>query len=93
MNLRKNSRKQYFLVSVSFLVILAIVNSLFVMVQGIIGALGVRVPIAYFMSFRPDATLFEIGLATPISSVLQLILCLGCMLYLKKRKNYNFPDI
>ena len=58
----------------------------FVMVQGIIGALGVRVPIAYFMSLRTDATLFEIGLATPISSALQLILCLGCMLYLRKKK-------
>lgn len=58
----------------------------FVMVQGIIGALGVRVPVSYLMSLRPDANLFTIGLATPISSVLQLVLCLGCMVYLKKKK-------
>ena len=57
----------------------------FVMVQGTIGALFVRVPVSYFMSLRPGATLFTIGLATPISSVLQLILCLGCMVYLKKK--------
>lgn len=57
----------------------------FVMIQGIIGALGVRVPVSYFMSLRPGVTLFEIGLATPLSSIVQLLLCLGFMLVLKKR--------
>ncbi len=57
----------------------------FVMIQGIIGALGVRVPVSYFMSLRPDTNLFKIGLATPLSSVVQLLLCLGFMLVLKKR--------
>ena len=58
----------------------------FVMVQGIIGAFGVRVPVSYLMSLRPDTSLFLIGLATPMSSALQLILCLGCMIWLKKKK-------
>ena len=58
----------------------------FVMIQGIIGAFGVRVPVSYFMSKQSWATLFHIGLATPLSSVLQLILCVGCMIYLKKKK-------
>lgn len=58
----------------------------FVMAQGIIGAFGVRVPVSYFMSRQSWATLFHIGLATPISSVVQLILCAGCMIYLKKKK-------
>ncbi len=58
----------------------------FVMVQGIIGAFGVRVPVSYFMSLRPNPSLFEIGLATPISSALQLILCLGFMFVLNRRK-------
>lgn len=57
----------------------------FVMIQGIIGALGVRVPVSYFMSLRPDTNLFKIGLATPLSSIVQLFLCLGFMLALKKR--------
>ena len=57
----------------------------FVMIQGIIGALGVRVPVSYFMSLRPDTNLFKIGLATPLSSIVQLLLCLGFMLVLKKR--------
>lgn len=54
----------------------------FVMIQGIIGAFGVRVPISYFMSIQPEPSLFHIGLATPMSSALQLILCLGFMYYL-----------
>lgn len=58
----------------------------FVMIQGIIGAFCVRVPVSWFMSRRVGATLFDIGLATPFSSILQLVLCLGCMLYLKKKK-------
>lgn len=58
----------------------------FVMIQGIIGALGVRVPISYLMSRLTDTSLFKIGLATPMSSAVQLILCLGFMLYLKRKK-------
>ena len=57
----------------------------FVMVQGIIGAFGVRVPVSYFMSLRSDATLFDIGLATPASSLLQTILCLVFMVWLNRR--------
>lgn len=58
----------------------------FVMVQGIIGAFCVRVPVSYFMSRQPGATLFHIGLATPFSSITQLVLCVGCMIWLKKKK-------
>lgn len=58
----------------------------FVMLQGIIGAFGVRVPVSYFMSLRPNPSLFEIGLATPMSSIVQLILCLGFMAILKRRE-------
>ena len=58
----------------------------FVMSQGIIGAFCVRVPVSYFMSLREGATLFGVGLGTPMSSILQLVLCLGCMVYLKRTK-------
>ena len=53
----------------------------------LIGAFGVRVPVSYFMSRIPDTSLFKIGLATPMSSLVQLVLCLGCyMVILKKLK-------
>lgn len=57
----------------------------FVMIQGILGAFCVRVPVSYFMSIQPHHSLFTIGLATPMSSLLQLILCLGFMTILIKR--------
>ena len=58
----------------------------FVMIQGILGAFCVRVPVSWFMSRQPGVTLFDIGLATPTSSALQIVLCIDCMLYLKKKQ-------
>lgn len=61
----------------------------FVMIQGILGAFFVRVPVSYIMSIQPDASLFRIGLATPMSSILQLVLCVGFMLILQRRGELN----
>ena len=58
----------------------------FVMLQGIAGAFGVRVPVSYLISRTANATLFHIGLATSLSSIVQLLLCLGFMVYLKRKK-------
>lgn len=58
----------------------------FVMLQGIIGAFCVRVPVSYIMSIQPGTSLFKIGLATPASSVVQLLLCVGFMLVLKHKE-------
>ena len=60
-------------------------NTFFVMLQGIIGAFGVRIPVAFFMSHLSGTTLFHIGLATPVSSVCQIMLCVLFMLY----RNYK----
>ncbi len=57
----------------------------FVMVQGIFGAFAVRVPVSYLMSIQPDASLFKIGLATPVSSIVQLLLCVGFMVILNHK--------
>lgn len=51
-------------------------KTFFVMLQGIIGAFFIRIPVVYFMSLLPQKSLFYIGLGTPISSTVQLILCL-----------------
>lgn len=56
-------------------------NTFFVMLQGIIGAFCVRVPVVILMSNLPHTTLFHIGLATPASSIFQIILCLTFMIY------------
>ena len=47
----------------------------FVMAQGIIGAFCVRVPVSFFMSRLQPVSLFRIGLATPCSSLVQILLC------------------
>ena len=62
-------------------------KTLFVMIQGLIGAFGVRIPIAYAVSKMAGATLFEIGLGTPASSIVQLILCIIAFVYWTKNKN------
>lgn len=56
-------------------------NTFFVMLQGIIGAFCVRVPVVILMSNLPHTTLFHIGLATPASSIFQITLCLTFMVY------------
>ena len=55
------------------------------MIQGIIGAFGVRVPVSYLMSIQPDTSLFKIGLATPMSSIVQLVLCVGFLCVLNRK--------
>ena len=57
----------------------------FVMLQGIVSAFCVRVPVSWLMSRRTPVSLFHIGLATPFSSSLQIVLCLLFMAYLRKK--------
>ena len=47
----------------------------FVMMQGILGAFAVRVPVSYLMSRQTPVSLFHIGLATPCSTAVQITLC------------------
>ncbi len=54
----------------------------FVMVQGIIGAFAVRVPVSFLMSKWEPVSLFHIGLATPCSTILQILLCFGCLAFM-----------
>ena len=49
--------------------------TMFVMLQGIVGAFGVRLPLSWFISRQIWANLFYIGLSTPASTVVQIILC------------------
>ena len=60
-------------------------RTVFVMAQGVIGAFFVRIPAVYLISRGEGVSLFHIGLATPISSVVQIYLCVAAYLYYKKR--------
>lgn len=61
-------------------------RTLFVMVQGLTGALAVRLPLAFAMSRRFPGDLFRMGLATPASTVVQILLCLGAFVILGHRE-------
>lgn len=52
-------------------------KTFFVMIQGILGAFFIRIPAVYLISQTKGATLFHIGLGTPISSVCQILLCMA----------------
>lgn len=59
----------------------------FVMLQGILSAFCVRVPVSWIMSKIRPVSLFRIGLATPLSSLLQTIMCVCYFIWLKKHKS------
>jgi len=50
-------------------------QTLFVMAQGMVGARGLRLPVALLVSRAADSSLFHLGLATPASTVVQIFLC------------------
>ena len=61
-------------------------QTIWVMVQGLIQTLLVRLPMAYFMSIQPDASLTKIGLAAPVSTTVGIILNIGFFLYFTRVK-------
>ena len=62
-------------------------KTVFVMLQGVVGAFCVRIPAVFLMCRMDGATLFQIGLCTPISSVAQIILCVAAYrIYQRKQK-------
>ena len=60
-------------------------QTLFVMAQGIIQTLLVRLPLAYFMSIQPDASLTKIGFAAPISTAVGVLMSVCYYLYMNKK--------
>ena len=62
-------------------------QTLFVMAQGFVGTLGVRLPVAFLMSRVSPGSLFHLGLATPASTVVQIALCVGYFWWKKREKH------
>ena len=63
-------------------------DTIFVMLQGIIGSFGVRLPVSWIVCRQAGANLFHIGLATPASSLVQIILC-SVFFIITRRKQKN----
>lgn len=60
-------------------------QTLWVMIQGLIQTLLVRLPLAYYMSVQPNASLTKIGMSAPVATVVGIVLNIGCFLYLNRR--------
>lgn len=68
-------------------------KTLWVMAQGLIQTLLVRLPFAYVMSIQPNASLTKIGLAAPVSTLAGVLLNVGFYLYLdRKEKRVQHAD-
>ncbi len=61
-------------------------KTVWVMVQGLVQTLLVRLPMAYFMSIQPNASLTKIGLAAPTSTLVGVVLNIGFYLYLEHKE-------
>ena len=64
-----------------------------VMTQGLIQTLLVRLPLAYFMSIQPNTSLTKIGLAAPISTIVGVVLNIGFYVYLNRTEQKNGKKI
>ena len=63
-------------------------QTLWVMTQGLIQTLLVRLPLAYFMSIQPDASLTKIGLAAPVSTIVGIVLNIGYYIYWTRKQQH-----
>ncbi len=57
----------------------------FVMIQGIVVAFCIRIPVSYFMSKLEPVSLFKVGLAIPASTLVQIALCVVYFVILSKK--------
>ena len=62
-------------------------KTLWVMTQGLVQTLLVRLPMAYLMSIQPNASLTKIGLAAPASTAVGILLNVGFYIYFRRQQN------
>ena len=62
-------------------------KTVWVMTQGLIQTLLIRLPFAYIMSIQPNASLTMIGLAAPVSTTVGIILNVGFFTWISNRKH------
>ena len=61
-------------------------ETLFVMIQGLMQTLLVRLPVSYMMSTGPDPSLTMIGLAAPLATMFGIVMNLAYFFYFQKRR-------
>lgn len=64
-------------------------RTMWVMIQGLVQTLLVRLPMSYILSIQPDASLTLIGLASPTSTAFGIVLNLIYLAYLSRKMKRN----
>lgn len=63
-----------------------------VMIQGIVSALAVRIPLTILFASMPSTSLFYVGLATPITTVLGILFFLYCYFIHDRKKRKSLDE-
>lgn len=61
-------------------------QTVWVMAQGLIQTLLVRLPLAYYMSIQPNASLTNIGFAAPVATIFGIVLNIGFFVWMNKAR-------
>ncbi|WP_418984795.1 MATE family efflux transporter [Agathobaculum sp.] len=60
-------------------------KTLWVMIQGLVQTLLVRLPLAFYMSMQPNASLTKIGLSAPAATVVGILLNIMFYIYINRK--------
>ena len=63
-------------------------KTVWVMVQGLVQTLLVRLPLAYYMSIQPDASLTKIGFAAPEATIFGIVLNVIFYLWMNRKQGF-----
>lgn len=61
----------------------------YTLLVNVVSAVVVRLPLIYLFSSIPGATIYHIGMALPIASIVQVIMAFGYILLAKKEREYR----
>jgi len=61
----------------------------YTLIVNVVSAIAVRLPLVYFLSTIPGATLWHIGIALPVASLVQLLMAIGYMTLHKDERAYR----
>ena len=68
-------------------------KTVWVMLQGFIQTLLVRLPLAYYMSIQPDASLTKIGFAAPVATMFGIVLNMIFYIYCNRKNKIAIKNI
>ena len=61
-------------------------QTMWVMAQGLVQTLLIRLPLAYYMSIQPNASLTNIGFAAPVATIFGIVLNIGFFVWMNKAR-------